>query len=273
MENKTKALIILDGSEENERSIKFALKSNVFKFDEISLFFILHPVNPVNQIREKQLLYHDFVHDHGTKLANMYVEKIESLILSEKPEMKISNSIVNSKTNILERISMQDISFSLISGNKENKLNYILLSKNFNYFLKNIKPIIFIPENFNFDDKLNNNLVSKYSNNLFNTEIINFFINDENNILNFNKLTFLFSKENEKFEIEKFIEKIPKNKYELELINSREKITESLQKINNNENIIFNYAPKIKSYFWNNFSKNSNFSLINSKFPIIFNNY
>ncbi|NCG34794.1 MAG: hypothetical protein GWO78_02200 [Dehalococcoidales bacterium] len=273
MENKTKILIILDGSEENERSIEFVLKSNFFKFDEFSLFFILHPVNPVNQIREKQLLYHDFVHDHGRKLANMYVEKIQSLILSKKPEIRISHSIVNSKTNILERISMQDISFSLISGSKQNKLNYLLLSKNFNYFLKNIRPLVFIPKNFIFDDRLNNNLVSKYSKKLFNSEMINFLINDKNNALNFNKLTFLFSKENEKIEIEKFIERLPNNKYEFQLIKSNEKITEFLSKLNNNENLIFNYAPKIKSYFWNNLSKNSNFSLINSKFPIIFNNY
>tara|TARA_B110000438_G_scaffold84364_1_gene83958 strand:+ start:8137 stop:8958 length:822 start_codon:yes stop_codon:yes gene_type:complete len=273
MENKTKILIILDGSEENERSIEFMLRSNFFIINEISLFFILHPVNPVNQIREKQLLYHDFVHDHGRKLANMYVDKIESLILSKRPEVNISRSIVNSKTNILERISMQDISFSLISDSKKNKLNYFFTSKNFNYFLRNIRPIIFIPENFNFNDKLNNTLVSKYSNKLFTTKIINSFINDESKFLNFNKLSFLFSKENEKIEIEKFIEKIPNNKYEFQLIKTNEKITESLEKINNNENLIFNYAPKIRSYFLNNFSKNSNFSLMNSKFPIIFTNY
>ena len=168
---------------------------------------------------------------------------------------------------------MQDISFSLISDSKQNKLNYFFTSKNFNYFLRNIRSIIFIPENFNFNDKLNNTLVSKYSNKLFTTKIINSFINDESKFLNFNKLSFLFSKENEKIEIEKFIEKIPNNKYEFQLIKTNEKITESLEKINNNENLIFNYAPKIRSYFLNNFSKNSNFSLMNSKFPIIFTNY
>ena len=272
MENKTKILIILDGSEENERSIEFILKSNFFSFDEISLFFILNPVNPVNQIREKQLLYHDFVHDHGRKLANMYVDKIEDLILSKMADVKISRSIVNSKTNIIERVSLQDISFSLLSCSKQNKLNYLFASKNFNYFLRNIRPIIFIPENYKFDDKLNNNLVSKYSNKLFTSKLINSFINDENNLLNFNKLTFLFSNENEKVEIEKFTDKIPNNKYDIELIKTNEKTSEALEKIKNNENLIFNYAPKIKSYFWNNFSRNSNFSLMNSKLPIIFNN-
>jgi len=56
MENKTKILIILDGSEENERSIEFILKSNFFSFDEISLFFILNPVNPVTKL-EKNNFY------------------------------------------------------------------------------------------------------------------------------------------------------------------------------------------------------------------------
>ena len=83
MENKTKILIILDGSKENEESIDFILKSRFFKFDEISLFLILNPVNPVNQIRENQPLYHDFVHDHGRKLANMYIDKIQDLVKKE----------------------------------------------------------------------------------------------------------------------------------------------------------------------------------------------
>jgi hypothetical protein len=273
MENKTKILIVLDGSEENEQSINFILESSFFKFEEISLFFILHPVNPVNQIREKQPLYHDFTHDHGTKLANMYVDKIQNLILSKKPELKISHSIVNSKINILERISLQDISLSLISRSKINKLNYLFAPNDLNYYLKNIQPLIFIPSNYTFDSKLKNNLLSKYSSNLLKSKILDYLIDDKNELLNFNKLTFLFSKEKEKYEIEELIEKLPSEKYDIELIKTKEKITQYLDKTKINENLVINNAPTIKSYFWNNLTKNSNYSLINSNLPIIFNNY
>ena len=273
MENKTKILIILDGSKENEESIDFILKSSFFKFDEISLFFILNPVNPVNQIRENQPLYHDFVHDHGTKLANMYIEKIQDLILSKRPELKISYSIVNSKINILERISLQDISLSLISRSKINKSNYLFSSKGLNYFLRNIQPLIFIPSNYSFDSKLKNNLLSKYSSNLLTGKILDFLINDKNEFLNFDKLTFLFSKENEKFEIEELIEKLASKKYDIQLIKTQEKITKYLEKSKINENFIIYNTSKIKSYFWNNLTKNSNYSLINSNLPVIFDNY
>ena len=33
--------------------------------------------------QEKEVLYNDFVHDHGRRLATLYIEKIESLIHSK----------------------------------------------------------------------------------------------------------------------------------------------------------------------------------------------
>ena len=37
-------------------------------FDQIVLFFTLNPFNPVT-IQDKEVLYNDFVHDHGRRLA------------------------------------------------------------------------------------------------------------------------------------------------------------------------------------------------------------
>ena len=39
---KNKILILLDGSEESEKSLDFIINSKILKFDQIVLFFILN---------------------------------------------------------------------------------------------------------------------------------------------------------------------------------------------------------------------------------------
>ena len=77
---KNKILILLDGSEESEKSLDFIINSKIIKFDQIVLFFILNPFNPVTKGQDKEVLYNDFVHDHGKRLATLYIEKIENFI-------------------------------------------------------------------------------------------------------------------------------------------------------------------------------------------------
>ena len=50
---KNKILILLDGSEESEKSLDFIINSNIIKFDQIVLFFIL---NPFKYIRKFPLI-------------------------------------------------------------------------------------------------------------------------------------------------------------------------------------------------------------------------
>ena len=75
---KNKILILLDGSEDSEKSLDFIINSKIVKFDQIVLFFILNPFNPVTKGQDKEVLYNDFVHDHGKRLATLYIEKIEN---------------------------------------------------------------------------------------------------------------------------------------------------------------------------------------------------
>ena len=53
---KNKILILLDGSEESEKSLDFIINSNIIKFDQIVLFFILNPFNPVTKWQDKEVL-------------------------------------------------------------------------------------------------------------------------------------------------------------------------------------------------------------------------
>ena len=81
MPKSNKILIILDGSEILENSVNFILNSNFFIYEEINLFFILHPFNPITESQSKDVIYNDFVHDHGRKLANQYLDKVIQLSL------------------------------------------------------------------------------------------------------------------------------------------------------------------------------------------------
>ena len=97
---KNKILILLDGSQESEKSLDIIINSKIIKFDQIVLFFILNPFNPVTKGQDKEVLYNDFVHDHGKRLATLYVEKIENFINSKDLGIELSHNIVNSKDNL-----------------------------------------------------------------------------------------------------------------------------------------------------------------------------
>ena len=97
MPKSNKILIILDGSEILENSVNFILNSNFFIYEEINLFFILHPFNPITESQSKDVIYNDFVHDHGRKLANQYLDKVIQIINEKNPNIKIGFKIIFKK--------------------------------------------------------------------------------------------------------------------------------------------------------------------------------
>ena len=56
-DKKNKILILLDGTEDLENSLNIATDTNILNCDQIVLFFILNPFNPVTKGQEKEVLY------------------------------------------------------------------------------------------------------------------------------------------------------------------------------------------------------------------------
>ena len=57
---KNKILIVLDGSEELENSLNIVTETNILNCDQIVLFFILNPFNPITKGQEREVLYNSW---------------------------------------------------------------------------------------------------------------------------------------------------------------------------------------------------------------------
>lgn len=267
---KNKILIILDGSEILENSINFMLNSNFFEYSEINLFFILHPLNPITESQSKQVIYNDYVHDHGRKLAKQYLEKITKIIKEYNLDTKISVNIVNSKNNIIERISLGDIFATFISSNASNRISYLFGNRDLGYFVKNINPLLVIPIDSNIDINKPNHLYISYFSNISKNPFINLFFDEKTNLINIQNINLIAKNSTEKEQLSLLSEKISKN-YHVNIIENKDNIPKILNKLENQENIIVNISYHPKSFIINSFSKNSISYFLKCKIPILIN--
>ena len=111
----SKILILLDGSEEYEKSINYLLNSKSINFDELILCFILEPMHQVKRISNNQVLFSDSTYDNSDTLSKVYLEKISSIIKNTDDEMKFSINTVDSIESIKKIQAIDLVSLSIIS--------------------------------------------------------------------------------------------------------------------------------------------------------------
>ena len=270
MAKSNKILIILDGSETLENSVNFILSSNFFMYEEINLFFILHPFNPITESQSKDVIYNDFVHDHGRKLANQYLDKVINIINEKNPNIKISVNIVNSKNHIIERLYLGDIVATFISARLNNRLTYIFGLNDLNFFIQSINPIIIIPTALKTNPNANNELFITYPLDISNDSFFELLVDEKNDFLNFQKINFFARNDFQKKELQKVDERISK-KYNSEIIENKNSLYKFIKKLDIQNNIMINHSHKIGSLFINSFSNNSISNYLRSDLPVLIN--
>ena len=263
---KNKILILLDGSEEFENSLNILTETNILNSDQIVLFFVLNPFNPVTKGQEKEVLYNDFVHDHGRRLATLYIEKIESLIHSKNLNIEVSHNIVNSYENIQRRIALGDIDIAICSVQFSNKLDYIFRkSKKINYFINKSKNILVLPYEFTHNPNFKNNFIIPYSEFPIENTIDKYL-----NYFNFDRITLLYDRKSS-LDLDNFILEFSDKKFTLEKIEINSEIYKNLMELSKEYNLIFFKEMSKKITFLDNFKKFSNYSLFTKKIPVLFN--
>lgn len=260
---KNKILILLDGSEDSEKSLDFIINSKIVKFDQIVLFFILNPFNPVTKGQDKEVLYNDFVHDHGKRLATLYIEKIENFINSKDLGIELSHNIVNSKDNLQRRLSLGDIDLTICSINVSNNLDFIFnKSKVINYLMGTSSDILIFPSDYNFSLEHKNNLILNFSESIKPKYFV-----DTHNILDIDKFSILYSK-NDKNNVEKLLEEIDKN-FQVEIFQNNKSNLKNIYNMNKNFNFLRQDIHKKNSLFSSMFISSRYNSLSNNK-PLYF---
>ena len=120
----TKILIVIDGTEELENSLSIVTDTNLLKCNQVVLFFILNPFNPITEGQQKEVLHNDFVHDQGRRLASLYIEKLETIIHEKNPDIRVTSNLVNAYENLEKRLGLDDINLTLCSIKFSHKLDF-----------------------------------------------------------------------------------------------------------------------------------------------------
>ena len=260
---KNKILILLDGSEESEKSLDFIINTKIFKYDQIVLFFVLNPFNPVTKGQEKEVLYNDFVHDHGKRLATLYVEKLENFIISKDLGIEITHNIVNSKDNLQSRLSLGDIDLTVCSIKVSNNIDFILnKSKYVNYLIGTSGSVFIFPSDYNFFLERKNNLILNFS-----KSIRPKYFFDTHDILNIDKFSILYSK-NEKNNLENLLKNIDK-KFQIEIFLNNKSNLKNIYNMNKNFNIIRQDSHK-KNNLFTSLYNNSRYNYLGDNTPVYF---
>ena len=263
IDKKNKILVLLDGSEESEKSLDFIINSKILIFDQIVLFFILNPFNPVTKGQDKEVLYNDFVHDHGKRLATLYVEKLENHINSKNSGIELSHNIVNSKDNLERRLSLGDVDLTICSMNISNNLDFIFnKSKNINFLLESSRRILIFPSNYEVFSEKKNNLIINFNESIKPKDFI-----DIENILQIDKFTILYSK-NEKGSVGKLLENIEK-KFQIEIFENNKTNIKTIWNTSKDFNLFWHDLHR-KNSFINNIFDSSRFYSLSNNSPIFF---
>jgi len=262
---KNKILIVLDGTEELENSLSIVTETNILNCDQIVLFFILNPFNPITKGQEKEVLYNDFVHDHGRRLASLYIEKLETLIHSKNLDIEISHNLVNSYENIVRRLGLGDIDLTICSIKFSNKIDYIFRkSKTVNFLLNVSKNNLILPYDFIHNSSSKNNLIISFSDIKFKNNFDDFLKS-----FNFDRITLLYERQ-KKTDTEEFIKQISNKNLSIELLENESDLLEKLILLSEKYNLIYLKESNTKIKFLDNFKKFSNYSFLNKKIPLFF---
>ena len=130
----SKVLILLDGSEEYEKSIYYLLDSKIINFDELILCFVLEPMHQVKRISNNQVLFSDTTYEKSDVLSKVYLEKITDTIKNIDDEIKVSVNTVDSIESIKKIQSIDLVSLSIISHAYDKLYKFFLRAKKFKQY-------------------------------------------------------------------------------------------------------------------------------------------
>ncbi len=236
----SKILILLDGSEEYEKSIDYLLNSKIINCEELILCFILEPMHKVKSISSNMELFSDSTYEKSEILSKVYLEKIINIIKNIDDEIKVSANTIDSIESIKKIQSIDLVSLSLISHNYDKKYKLFLSAKKFKSYINSFHPLLSVPPNFTHDDKKPNDFMINYSNEEVFTKIID-------NVLmfkNLNKLTIV--SKNKIQETSTLIDKLDSFNIPFEFKEIKDSYLDEMNRLQVNNNVIFYYSSENK---------------------------
>jgi len=236
----SKILILLDGSEEYEKSIDYLLNSKIINFKELILCFILEPMHKIKSISNNMELFSDSTYEKSEILSKVYLEKIINIIKNIDDEIKVSTNTIDSIESIKKIQSIDRISLSLISHNYDKLYKLFLSAKKFKSYIKTFHPLLSVPPNFTHDDKKTNDFMINYSNEEVFTKIID-------NVLmfkNLNKMTIV--SKNKIQETSTLIDKLDSFNIPFEFKEIKDSYLDEMNRLQINNNVIFYYSSENK---------------------------
>tara|TARA_B100000953_G_C17980754_1_gene409001 strand:- start:293 stop:1084 length:792 start_codon:yes stop_codon:yes gene_type:complete len=241
----SKILILLDGSEEYEKSIDYLLNSKIINFDELILCFILEPMHQVKRISNNQVLFTDSTYEKSDILSKIYLEKIINVINNVDAEIKVSVNTIDSIESIKKIQSIDQISLSLISHTYDKLYKLFFSANKFKSYINNLHPLLSIPPNSKHDDSKTNNFMINFPN----EEIFMKIIDNVLMFKNLNRMTIIY-KRNKIEETSTLIDKLDSFNIPFEFKEIKDSYFEEMNRLQLNNNVIFYY------YSENNFIEN-----------------
>ena len=237
----SKILILLDGSEEYEKSINYLLNSKSINFDELILCFILEPMHQVKRISNNQVLFSDSTYDNSDTLSKVYLEKISNIIKNTDDEMKFSINTVDSIESIKKIQAIDLVSLSIISHAYDNLYKLFLGAEKFKSYINTIHPLLAIPPNFTFDESKANNFMINYPN----EEVFTKIIDNVSLFKNLNKMTIVY-KRNKIKETSTLIDKLDSFNIPFEFKEIKDSYLDEMNRLQVNNNVVFYYSSENK---------------------------
>ena len=236
----SKILILLDGSEENEKSIDYLVNSKIINFEELILCFILEPMHHAKRISNNQVLFSDSTYEKSEILSKVYLEKITNIIKNVDDEIKVSVNTVDSIQSIKKVQSIDLVSMSLISHDYDKLYKLFLRAKKFKSYINALHPLLSISSNFTHDDNKTNDFMINYPNEEVFTKIID-------NVLifkNLNKMTIV--SKNKIQETSTLIDKLDSFNIPFEFKEIKDSYHDEMNRLQINNNVIFYYSSENK---------------------------
>ena len=237
----SKILILLDGSEEYEKSINYLLNSKSINFDELILCFILEPMHQVKRISNNQVLFSDSTYDNSDTLSKVYLEKISNIIKNTDDEMKFSVNTVDSIESIKKIQAIDLVSLSIISHAYDKLYKLFLGAEKFKSYINTIHPLLAIPPNFTFDESKSNNFMINYPN----EEVFTKIIDNVSLFKNLNKMTIVY-KRNKIKETSTLIDKLDSFNIPFEFKEIKDSYLDEMNRLQVNNNVVFYYSSENK---------------------------
>ena len=237
----SKVLILLDGSEEYEKSIYYLLNSKIINFDELILCFVLEPIHQVKRISSNQVLFSDTTYEKSDVLSKVYLEKITNTIKNIDDEIKVSVNTVDSIESIKKIQSIDLVSLSIISHAYDKLYKLFLRAKKFKSYINTLHPLLSIPPNFTVDESKANNFMINYPN----EEVFTKIIDNVSMFKNLNKMTIVY-KRNKIKETNTLIDKLDSFNIPFEFKEITDSYLDEMNRLQVNNNVVFYYSSENK---------------------------